>query len=312
MLHLLTLLAGLVLLLGGAEVLVRSARSFGLRVGLSPVVVGLTIVAYGTSTPELVVSTAATLEGHKEIALANVVGSNICNILLILGLCALIRPMGVHSRILRIEAPMVVGISIAVSALLLVGEVGRLAGAALLLGLVGYTAWTVKLARVESATIAADIGDAQLGATRSSWTDAGMAAASLGLLFGGASLFVRGAADLAAALGTPPVVVGLTVVAIGTSLPELATSVVAALRGHGDIAIANVLGSNFFNLSGVLGTAALVDPIGSQDGSPTDLFAMIASAAVLLGFLYTRQRLGRWEGALLLCGYGLYLATLMR
>lgn len=312
MLHLLTLLAGLVLLLGGAEALVGSARSFGLRMGLSPVVVGLTIVAYGTSAPELVVSTAATLEGHKGIALANVVGSNVCNILLILGLCALIRPMGVHSRILRIEAPMVVGISIAVSALLLVGEVGRLAGAALLVGLVVYTVWTVKLARVESATIAADTGDTQAPATRSSWTDAALAAASLGLLFGGASLFVRGAANGADALGIPPVVAGLTVVAVGTSLPELATSVIAALRGQSDIAIANVLGSNFFNLSGVLGTATLVDPIGSQDGSPADLFAMVSSAAVLLGFLYTRRRLGRWEGALLLSGYVLYLATLIR
>jgi cation:H+ antiporter len=304
------LLAGLALLCGGAELTVRGARSFGVRVGLSPIVVGLTVVAYGTSLPELVVSTEASLAGHDGIALANVVGSNICNILLILGVCALIGPLEVHTRILRIEAPVLVAVTLGVAVLLLSNELRRAVGLVLVVALVAYTVWTVRLSRAESEHVAHAIGQAQPRPSSSVWRDLVLVLAGLAALIAGGTFFVQGASQSALALGVRPAVVGLTVVAVGTSLPELATSVLAAARGQGDIAIGNVVGSNIFNLSGVLGIAAAVDPIGPGGVSRTDLAAMLASAVVLFGFLYTGRRLSRKEGALLLGGYAFYLFTL--
>jgi cation:H+ antiporter len=310
--HLLALLVGLALLVAGAEATVRGARSLGLRIGLSPVIVGLTIVAYGTSTPELVVSTAATLEGQDGIALGNVVGSNICNVLLILGVCALVRPMEIHTRVLRVEAPLLVVASALALGLLALGQFGRFAGVVLVTGLVVYTILTVRIARAESAEVEAEIAEAQPAASERLWLDLGLTSLGLALLIAGGTIFVRGASGSAAALGIPPAIVGLTLVAVGTSLPELAASLFASLRGQGDIAIGNVVGSNLFNLLGVLGMAAIVDPISPIGVGWRDLGVMLASAAVLFIFLHTRRRLERWEGVTFLVAYAVYLYAIVR
>ena len=308
--ELVVLALGLALLLAGAELLVRGASRLALLAGVSPLVVGLTVVAYGTSAPELVVSTTATLEGQDGIALGNVIGSNISNTLLVLGLCALVRPMETHARVLRVEAPLLVAVSALVLGLLSFGHFGRLAGAALILGLALYTLLTVKLERAESAKVRAEIGSSQPPVSGWVTLDLLLVALGLCLLAGGGVLFVEGASATAAALGVPPAIVGLTLVAVGTSLPELASSLLASIRGHGDIAIGNVLGSNLFNLFGVLGIAALVDPISADGIGWRDFSVMLASAAALFLFLHTRRRLERWEGALLLCAYGAYVYSL--
>jgi cation:H+ antiporter len=310
MIHIVFVVLGLAALYAGADLAVRGASSLGLRFGLSPVIVGLTIVAYGTSAPELVVSTTATLQGQDGIALANVVGSNICNSLLVLGVCALIRPMASHARVLRVEAPLLVVVSALAFGLLVIGDFGRLAGGALVAGLVAYTIVTVRLARAEAAEVEQKIGDGLRGPTASSRLDLGLAGAGFALLVVGGGLLVRGASGGAAALGVPPSVVGLSLVALGTSLPELATSTLAAARGQGDIAIGNVVGSNLFNLLGVLGFAALVDPISAQGIGGRELLVMFASSVALLAFMYTDRRLARWEGALLVLGYAAWMYSL--
>lgn len=306
------LLVGLALLYAGAELTVRGARSLGLRAGLSPVLVGLTFVAFGTSAPELVVSLRGALQGHDGLALGNVVGSNICNILLILGLCSLVRPMEVHAQLLRVDVPLLVGVStLTAGLLLLLGGLGRLGGACLLGGLAVYTISSVRRARLESEAVVAEVRAAQPEPGSRAWLDVAFALLGLGLLVGGGAAFVDGAAALAARLGVPANIIGLTVVAVGTSLPELASSLLAAVRAQGDIALGNVVGSNLFNLLGILGIVALIQPVGMGGVQLRDLVVMLAAALLLFAFLYSRRRLERWEGAVLLVGYGLYLASLV-
>jgi cation:H+ antiporter len=311
MVHLTALLGGLALLALGAEGTVRGARSFGLRIGLSPVIVGLTIVAFGTSAPELVVSTEATLEGVDGIALGNVVGSNIANVLLILGICALVRPMETHGRMLRVEMPLLIGVSALALGLLALGQFGRPVGVLLVAGLVAYMIVTVKLARAESAEVEAQIAGTQPSASARLWLDLGVTGLGLALLISGGALFLRGAIGSAESLGVSPAVIGLSVVAIGTSLPELATSLLASIRGHGDIAIGNIVGSNLFNLLGVLGIAAVVDPISPAGVGWRDLGVMFASTVGLSFFLHTRRQLERWEGATFLAAYAIYIYSIV-
>lgn len=309
----LLVLGGVILLYGGAEGLVRGSSSLALRLGLSPLVVGLTVVAFGTSMPELVVSVEAALAGQGSIAVGNVVGSNVGNIGLILALSALIAPIAVQARIIRLDLPLLVGVSALLAALLLDGRLSRGEGALLAAGLLAYTGFTLRAARREGAAVQGEFAEGVGGApSRSAGVDAALVLGGLGLLVLGARLLVRGAVTIAEGAGMSEAAIGLTIVAIGTSLPELATSVVAALRGEGDIAVGNVVGSNLFNVLGILGVASLVRPLSASGIGAVDLAVMLGYAVVLAPMMWTGRRVSRGEGALLLAGYAAYLVHLLR
>ena len=301
------ILGGLVLLIVGAEALVRGASALALKLGLSTLVVGLTVVAFGTSAPELVVSVQAAREAAGGIALGNVIGSNIANIALILGLSALLRPLRVETQLVRLDLPLLIGVSLVLVLLLLDRALGRVEGAVLSLGLLGYVALTLRVARREEP---AGLGEALPTAQGSAWRHVLFVGAGLAMLATGAGWLVDGAVAVAEAAGVPPAVVGLTLVAVGTSLPELATSAVATYRGAGDVAIGNVVGSNLFNVLGILGAAALVHPLAAPSLTLVDLAVMFGLAIVLLPLARSGFALTRWEGALLVgvyVGYTVYL-----
>ena len=303
----LSVAAGLVLLTGGAALLVSGAASAALRLGMTPLLVGATVVAFGTSAPELVVSVGAALDGAGGIAVGNVVGSNVANLALILGVAALVRPIPTERAMLVRDLPVLGVATLAAAACLADGAVGRAEGAALTAALVGVLAWSVRASRAEASGPVDGVPDAP-GAP---WRSAVGVAAGLAGLVAGAQMLVAGATDLAAAAGVPNAVVGLTVVAVGTSLPELATSVVAALRGDSAIAAGNVVGSNLFNALGILGVAALVAPLAAPGLRPLDLAALLGATAVIGVMMWTGRRVGRAEGAVLVAGYAAYLTTMM-
>jgi len=303
-----------VLLSLGASALVRGAASLALRLGLTPLIVGLTVVAFGTSAPELVVSVESALSGQGGIAVGNVVGSNIANVGLILALAALIAPFGIDRALVRRDVPLLIAVSAVAAALLWDGRLGLAEGVALVAGLVGWIAWSVVHARREAAEqrLAPDahvdgVPDAPSG---SGLLDALFVAGGLAGLVVGGRLLVNGAVSLATAAGVSEAVIGLTVVAVGTSLPELFTSVVAAVRGHAEIAAGNVVGSNLFNLLGILGTAAIVRPLDATGFQTLDFAVMGGFAVAMLAMMLAGRRLGRLDGALLLAGYAAYMGYL--
>jgi cation:H+ antiporter len=302
---------GLALLLAGGELVVRGATGLAFRLGISPLAVGLTVVAFGTSAPELVVSLDAAISGANDVSLGNIVGSNICNIALILGVSALLKPVAVHARLIQLDVPLMVLVSFALLAMLLDGSVGRVEGAVLLLGFVAYVAFTYLQSRKETAEIQETIaGIAPVSSTGVAMS-AVLLTAGLAALLGGGHLLVGAAVDLAVGLGLSEAIVGLTIVAIGTSLPELVTSIVASIRGQGDIAAGNVVGSCIFNILGILGITATVNPLAQGDVGWVDLLTMTGLAVVSLPFLFTRLRLSRWEGAALLGVYVAYIVWLL-
>lgn len=312
-LALLYLAAGLALLYFGAEGLVRGSASMALRVGLSPLVVGLTVVAFGTSSPELFVSLRAALAGQADISVGNVVGSNICNIGLILGLCAVITPIATNSQIVRLDIPIMLGTT--AIALFMLGNdmIGRADGLILFTLLVAYIIFSIRLARRQPAdTLNAEFGEEVKISKRGLALDLLMVAGGLVLLLFGARFLVDGAVIIARAFGWSEALIGLTIVAIGTSLPELATSLVAALKKELDIAVGNIVGSNIFNLLGILGITAMVHPLVPQGISWIDYAVMAAFSLVLWPIAFFRQRITRAEGALLLVGYVAYLSWLVR
>ncbi len=306
---LMQLLAGFVLLVGGAELLVRGAARLAAVFGISPLVVGLTVVAFGTSSPELAVSVVSAWEGQAGIALGNVVGSNICNVLLILGLSALVAPLVVHRQVVRLEVPIMVGVSLLLLLFAGNGVVGRGEGLLLFAGAVAYTVWSVRRSRREGRAAAAETAAAAPAAGRSGWKgDALLILGGLLLLGIGSSWLVDGAVAAARFFGVSDLVIGLTVIAVGTSLPELATSVLASLRGERDIAVGNVVGSNIFNILVVLGLTAAVSPSGVPVPPAAlgfDLPVMFAVAVACLPVFLTGHRIARWEGGLF---FGYYLA----
>ncbi|WP_290650522.1 calcium/sodium antiporter [Aquisalimonas sp.] len=308
----LQLVAGLTLLYFGAEWLVRGASALGLRLGLTPLVIGLTVVAFGTSAPELAVSLEAGLAGRGAIALGNVIGSNIANIALILGIAALVRPLSVQAQVIRIEVPLMIGASLLLCALLWNGVLGRVEGAGLVLALVTYVVYSVRAARAETnAIVTAEYADLVPAAVRPLWHYALLAVVGLALLVTGANLLVDASVEIARHFGLREALIGLTIIAVGTSLPELATSAVASRRGEGDIAVGNVLGSNLFNILCVLGLAAFVVPLAVGDVSWVDLGVMVGFALVALPVLRSGFVISRIEGALLLTGYAVYLGWLV-
>ncbi|EKE44329.1 CaCA family Na+/Ca+ antiporter [Oceaniovalibus guishaninsula JLT2003] len=299
----LLVLAGFVLLIGGGEALVRGAVAVAARLGVSPMVIGLTLVGFGTSTPELLTSVQAALAGSPGVAVGNVVGSNIANILLIVGIAALLRPMAVAGPAFRRDGGAMLAVAVLAAALVLLGDVGRLSGGLLLAGLCSYLVFTIR----SGAAPAEDLPAVPMRLVLALPLFAG------GLLVTllGARLLVTGAIDIAASLGVSEAVIGLSVVAIGTSLPELVTSVVAARRGQGDIALGNILGSNVFNILGILGATALIKPLEIPPQiALVDIWAMLAASVALLVMGLTGGRISRGEGGVLLACYAGYMGWL--
>ncbi|WP_437909645.1 calcium/sodium antiporter [Sorangium sp. So ce327] len=336
LLHATQLLLGGLFLYLGAEWLVKGSSGLALAFGLRPLVVGLTVVAYGTSAPELTVSLAAVLEDRGAIALGNAVGSNVANLGLILGLTALICPPRVEGGLIWREIPVLVGTAAVVPLLLLDGVISRLEGALLCAASVGYTAWVIQSARRGAPGGAAAVARPSppspdergaFAAAREMEIDAERAGApagrgkrrlalitavGLGLLIFGGKVFVSGAVGVALGVGMSERLVGLTIVAVGTSLPELATSMIAAARGHSDIAVGNVVGSNIFNVLIILGAAALARPLaGSPAGMAVDLAALGGVTVFAAIAMRTERVLRRAEGAALLVMYAAFLAALI-
>lgn len=303
---------GILLLLAGAEALVRGASALALRFGVSPLVVGLTVVAIGTSSPELVVSMQAAWAGQGGVAVGNVVGSNVANLGLIVGLSCLLGPMLVDRKLVRRDVPVMLAAMGLVAVFLLDGALGRVEGAVLALGAVAYTVDTIRRSRRESrAAREVDLPPEVEAALSERSVSTGrhvlFVVGGVALLVYGSDLLLRGAIEAATRFGVSEAVVGLTLVALGTSLPELATTVVGALRGHGEIALGNALGSNIFNSLGVLGPTALVAPIVGAGVGPATLGLMLAFGVLTMFFLYTGGQTRRWEGAVLVAAYAAYI-----
>ena len=312
MIDTLQIIGGLLLLALGAESLVRGSAALALRLGVTPLVIGLTVVAFGTSSPEMVVSVEAAAGGNSQIALGNVVGSNIANVLLILGLAALVRPLRVQAQIIRREVPLMILASLLLCLSLLGGRVSRLEGLLLLCASVAYTVFAYASARKNrSKAVEAEYEAALPGVRGRAWADILFVVLGLAMLIVGAKLLLGGAVSVAERFEVSKVVIGLTIVAVGTSLPELAISVVAARKGEGDVVVGNAVGSNVLNIFFILGVAALIQPISSQGLTLLDLGVMVGSAAVVLPVMRRGFQLSRWEGAFLVAGYLTYLYVLM-
>jgi cation:H+ antiporter len=313
---------GLAALVLGAELLVRGASKLALSVGISPLVIGLTVVAFGTSSPELAVSVQSAWSGQVDIALGNVVGSNIFNVLFILGSSALIVPLVVHQQLIRQEVPIMIGVSLLLWALAADGGIGRWEGMLLTALVIAYSVLLVRQSRRETAAaqaqVDAEYGEAFAGVPKGWDTHWGVQVllilSGLALLVVGAQWLVEAAVAFANTLGVSELVVGLTIVAAGTSLPEVATSVMAALRGERDIAVGNVVGSNIFNILAVLGISASVAPADLRVAPAMlafDIPVMLAVAVACLPVLFTGSQISRWEGALFLSLYVAYTLYLI-
>jgi cation:H+ antiporter len=319
------IVAGLALLVLGGELLVRGASALARRVGISSLVVGLTVVSAATSAPELAVTVGAVLRDEPGLAVGNVVGSNIVNVLLILGLSALVVPLAVKQRLVRFDLPWMVVLSIGLLLVSLDGRIGAVDGVVLLAAVVLHTVLTVVIGRRGAPVpVAAPSGDRGAGGGTGGAEDAGteeepppasvprsvlLVVLGIALLVAGATLLVEGAVSIATSLGVSSLVVGLTVVAVGTSLPELATSVIAVRRGERDLAVGNVVGSNIFNIGVVLGLPALISPGGipvSGAAVALDIPVMLAAAVALLPIAFTGFAVARWEGALFVALYAAY------
>ena len=310
---------GLIALVGGAELLVKGAATIATRLGIAPVVVGLTVVAFGTSAPEFAVSVGASVSGNTDMSLGNVVGSNIFNILLILGLSATVGGLVVTQRLIRFDIPIMILVSGVVFVLALNNSIGRIEGAVMFVALLVYTVWLIRNARKDTNQVMDEYSESideledQI-TDKPLWVLISFIAGGLGLLVLGSNLLVNSATDIAESLGVSDLVIGLTVVAAGTSLPELATSVLAAIRGQRDIAVGNVVGSNIFNLLGVLGLSGVLASDGipvTDEGLRLDLPVMIVAALVLIPICWNGFMIKRWEGFLLMAYYVAYVAYLI-
>ncbi len=315
---LLLLSIGLVGLTVGGELLVSGAVAVARHFGLSPMVIGLTLVSFGTSSPELLTSVQAALIGSPGIAVGNIVGSNICNILLVLGGAAVIRPVATEPRALRRDGTMLAAVSLLCLLAVLVGAVGRPTGAAFLLLLVGFVVLTLRAARRRRGDAEGELAAVEVAAEVAAAPRGGVLVfflkflLGLGLTVAGSRLLVHGAVDVARALGVSEALIGLTVVAIGTSLPEMMTAWLSSLSGHGELGLGNIMGANIFNVLCNLGTTALVQPITvPTEIARLDIWVMLAATAVLLLFAGTSRSISRAEGGTMLAGYAVYLGVLV-
>jgi cation:H+ antiporter len=311
-------LAGLGFLILGAEWLVRGASRLAAKIGISPLVIGLTVVAFGTSSPEMAINIQSALAGQAGIALGNVVGSNIFNILVILGLSAVITPLVVHQHLLRLDVPLMIALSLLVYLFALDGLLSTLEGFVLFGGLIVYIVFLIRQSRQESAEIEQEYAQEYQKKADGGWrpwvVNLALVALGLGGLILGARWLVASAVQIARWLGLSELIIGLTIVAAGTSLPEVATSVAAALKGERDIAVGNAVGSNIFNLLSVLGLSSIIVPVGipiSEAALGFDIPVMTAVAVAALPIFFTGSRIDRWEGWLFLGYYVAYTAYLI-
>lgn len=310
-------LGGLVLLTCGAELLVRGAARLGAIAGISPLVVGLTVVAYGTSAPELAVSLNAAIGGRGDIALGNVIGSNIFNVLFILGLCAVILPLRVAQQLVRLDVPLLIGASLLVLLISLDGRVSRIDGMLLFGGAIAYTIFAVHQGRNENAAVEREYrNEYNVSAGKlAGWPAQGVSiVVGLTMLVFGARFLVGGAVEIAQLMGLSELVIGLTIIAAGTSLPEVATSVIASVRGERDIAVGNVVGSSIFNILVVLGLSSIFSPSGipvAPAALTFDIPVMIAVALACAPIFFTGHLIARWEGWVFIAYYGAYTAYLI-
>jgi cation:H+ antiporter len=311
---------GLVLLVGGAEILVRGATRLALALGISPLVIGLTVVAYGTSSPEVAVTLQAGFEGQTDLALGNVIGSNIANVLLVLGLAALVAPLIVKSQLVRFDVPVMIGLSVLLIALAFDGRLSRWESGLLAAGAFVYTGIVLILGRRGRAPVTAESIDEDIEIEIYRTRYRGIpkhvlyVLAGLGLLVLGSRWLVAGAVEFATALGVSQLIIGLTVVAVGTSLPEIATSMLAAFKGERDLAVGNVVGSNIFNILLVLGVAGMIVPVDipvPPSALSFDLLVMLAVAVACLPIFFTGGEIARWEGGLFVAYYVAYTAYLI-
>jgi len=309
--YLLYIIGSLIVLYFGANSLVKGAASLAERMGVSALVVGLTVVAFGTSTPELIVSVQAAKDGFGGISIGNIVGSNIANIGLILGISSLIFPLKAHLQLIRFDTPFMIIAAILFFVFFLDNRIGRIEGTVFTISIVGYTIFNIiKSKKEHQKKVLQEFEDSIPKVTRHWALDALFIILGLAALIIGSEFLVKNSVSLARLIGMSEAVIGLTIVAVGTSTPELATSIVAALKRQPDIAIGNIVGSNIFNILGILGVASLVRPISAPDINMTDMFVMIGMSLMLLPFIKTGFTLRRWEGALLLAvyiGYVIYL-----
>ncbi|QOJ17120.1 MAG: calcium/sodium antiporter [Phycisphaeraceae bacterium] len=312
------LLLGLILLVIGGEALLRGAVGLAALLRLTPAVIGLTVVAAGTSVPELAVSGIAASRGSADIAVANVVGSNIFNLAFILGLAALIRPMGITGNTIRLEYPVLAIVTLLCLVIAQDGTINRLDAALCLAVYVGFTVYMVMLVRqqvtaAEDLELRAEI--TELSPAREKprpWICAGLVVLGVALLDRGAAFTVSGAVDLARMLGWSERIIGLTIVSVGTSLPEVVASAVSAIRGRSDVAIGNLIGSNLFNILMILGIVSLISPLTVQPALlESDCWWMLGVTLAIFPIMATGRRVNRLEGLALLATYGVYLATLM-
>lgn len=307
------IIGGLLLLTLGGEFLVRAASRVARSFGISPLVIGLTIVAIGTSAPELGVSLFAAINGNPEIALSNVVGSNIFNIAFILGLCAIVSPLAVHLTLIKFDVPIMIGATIVIYLFSLNGSLERYEGWILILAAVAYMFWIVRAARNEPKEISDNIelSPSKTKTKALAW-NLFLIVVSLGVLVVGSRLLVNGAVSIAQNFGVSDSLIGLTIVAAGTSLPEVATSLMATIRGQTDIAIGNVIGSNIMNIFFILGVStSLNDNLIVPPTISYDMLVMLAIAIICYPLLVTAKKLERWEGSLLMSGYIGYIAHLL-
>lgn len=311
------LIAGLIFLVAGAEGLVRGASRIALSVGISPLVVGLTVVAFGTSSPEMAVSVSAVRGGASDIAIGNVVGRNILNILLIVGVCALVTPLVISWRLVRLEVPLMIVVSVLLWLFVLDGEIVRWEAAILISAVIAYTVWAIRGSRKEGAAAQEmSAPGAEPPEVPSPWyINVGYVVGGFALLVVGSNWMVDGAVEIAEGFGLSELVIGLTIVAAGTSLPELATSVLATIKGERDIAVGNLVGSNIFNILAVLGLSGLVATDGLQASTfvqDVDIPVMILVAALCLPVFFSgRNLMHRYEGFGFVIAYILYVTYLV-
>jgi len=320
LLNLLYFFGGLATLVVGADALVRGASKLALSLGLSSLVVGLTVVAFGTSAPELAVSVGAVLDGRTDIAIGNVVGSNILNVLLILGVSALIVPLLVHAQVIRQEVPIMIGVTVLLCVLILDGQLSMFEGALLFGLLLVYTTFVIVQSRRETGEARAEFDDGVQPATPGAWDSHPgvqilLIVVGLVLLVLGAKGIVTAAVAFAQAIGVSELIIGLTIVAIGTSLPEIAASIVAAIKGERDIAVGNIVGSNVFNILSVLGLSALISGsaglVIAEAVLNFDMWVMLAVAVACLPVFFSGREIARWEGGVFVAYYIAYVAFLV-
>jgi cation:H+ antiporter len=302
------ILVSLILLYFGALWLVKGSSSLAIKAGISPLIAGLTVVAFGTSSPELVVSINAAISGHGNIAIGNVVGSNLFNICIILGLSALVSPLKIKMQLLKIDIPVLIITTIGFMLFFTDRHISRIEGVILLSGLVLYTFLNIYFARREkNKEVLDEYNESVTGGNLKWYWATTMVLAGIGLLIAGSEFLVIGATDIARSLGVSDTIIGLTIIAAGTSLPELASSIVATMKKEYDIAIGNIVGSNTFNILGIIGVSSIVKPLSAISIGSIDLYVMIGVTLLLLPFFRTHYTLKRDEGIFMIVVYFAYL-----